>query len=278
MLAEPGAVMFRMSGYFLYQVGANLRPITQLRDETTKAQALGLLYGAQTWLSNLLAAYELFRLRACWAKGQEFKERLRETLERLNKTESTGSPEEASSGWNEPIGFLEAFYLRNLAQEFESQLSGELAVADVYAVMKKRAFDTTVLAERGAEIFPPELITKVPNTEHDAAQAGRCLAFELNTACGFHLHRINEAVLRKYFEVVTGGATPPKDRTIGAYLNEFSTLKKGDPKVLDALRSLKDLYRNPLMHPDHTIDSTDEAIALHGAIQSVVIHMLKAIP
>ena len=281
--------MQRISGYFLYQVGANLHPVTVLTDETTKSNARGTLYAAKTWLNAILGGAEMFRLRACWAKGDELRNLINETLERLDKTgkeaeeaaSSSSPPGDATAAavaaWNEPVGFLEAYFLRTAAKDFETQLAGELAVADLYAISKKRAFDSTALAEHGAELFPADLVTKVPGTVHDAAQAGRCLAFELNTACGFHLHRVNEAVLRKYFDVVTGGATPPKARTIGAYLEKFEKLKKGEPTVLEGLKSLKDLHRNPLMHPDHIIESTDAAMALHGAIQSVVVHMLKAI-
>jgi hypothetical protein len=274
--------MQRISGHFLYQVGASLHPLTTMRDETSKADARAMLYTAQLWLDNILGAYEVFRLRACWSKGNDLRQRVKTMMEQLDKTGDEAlqsSPHgDVNAAWGAPVGFLDAFFMRSAAQEFETLLAAELSVSDLYAVHKKRAFDTTVLAERGAEIFPFELVTKVPDVAHDAAPAGRCLAFELNTACGFHLHRINEAVLRKYFDVVTSGATPPKERTIGAYLREFATLGKGDAKVLDALKSLKDLYRNPLMHPDHIIESTDEAISLHGAIQSVVVHMLKEIP
>jgi hypothetical protein len=44
------------------------------------------------------------------------------------------------------------------------------------------------------------------------------------------------------------------------------------------LKDLKDLHRNPLIHPEHTLESVDQAIALLGSIQCVVVYMLKAVP
>lgn len=48
--------------------------------------------------------------------------------------------------------------------------------------------------------------------------------------------------------------------------------------MISALRDLKDLHRNPLIHPDEVIESSEEAMALLGSILAVVTTMLKDIP
>lgn len=67
----------------------------------------------------------------------------------------------------------------------------------------------------------------------------------------------------------------------GGRLKPLSLLKPetkySDPKVLAALDSIRQLHRNPLMHPEESLETVDDAIALHGAVHSVVVHMLKAI-
>ena len=68
------------------------------------------------------------------------------------------------------------------------------------------------------------------------------------------------------------------NRNIGDYLSKLKELKKGDAKVLAALKDLKDLHRNPLVHPEHSLENADEAIALLGGVQAVIIPMLKEIP
>ena len=136
---------------------------------------------------------------------------------------------------------------------------------------------TSTLIERGALCFPFEVIFKVPEAIPDLEQATRCLAYELPTAAGFHLHRANEAVLRKYWDAVTTNATRPPSRNMGDYLNEMDQRNVGDPKVKSALKDLKDLHRNPLIHPEDSL-SMDEAVALLSGIYTVMVHMLKAMP
>lgn len=64
----------------------------------------------------------------------------------------------------------------------------------------------------------------------------------------------------------------------GAEQSALEQKKAGDPAVLSALKDMKDLHRNPLIHPEHFLETVDDAIALVGGIQAVVVPMLKAIP
>jgi hypothetical protein len=65
---------------------------------------------------------------------------------------------------------------------------------------------------------------------------------------------------------------------MGDYLNELKTKDLGDEKVRAALKDLKDLHRNPLIHPEHSIDALDEVVSLMSGVHSVIMHMLKEIP
>lgn len=80
-----------------------------------------------------------------------------------------------------------------------------------------------------------------------------------------------------YYDHVTGGKPRPSGRNIDDYIAALNKLETGDQKVLSALKDLKDLHRNPLVHPEDSLENVDEAIALLGSIQSGVVHMLKAI-
>lgn len=148
----------------------------------------------------------------------------------------------------------------------------------LYVVTQKAGYDTAILIENGAACFPEDLATKVPEAIPDIAAATRCIAFELPTAAGFHLHRANESVLRAYWDAVTNGDQRPQSRNIGDYLNQLDAKKVGEDTVKSALRDLKDMHRNPLIHPEHSLDTVDDAIALMNSIHSVPVHMLKAIP
>lgn len=118
---------------------------------------------------------------------------------------------------------------------------------------------------------------KVPDSAVDAQEAGKALAFELATACGFHTFRVVESVLRKYYETVSGGVpTPLEKRSIGGILYLLKENSIGSSTVIAALQQIKDLHRNPLAHPDVSI-SSDEAISLIGMSQSVITAMLREI-
>jgi hypothetical protein len=161
---------------------------------------------------------------------------------------------------------------------FEAVLGAELALTPLYVVQQKAGFDTGVLIEAGSRCFPDDVWTKAPDAISDLAHGTRCIAFELFTAAGFHLHRANEAVLRRYWDAITNGAPRPPSRNMADYLNEMNQKQVGDAKVKAALKDLKDLHRNPLIHPEHSLDSADEAIALMNGIHTVMVYMLKEIP
>ena len=69
----------------------------------------------------------------------------------------------------------------------------------------------------------------------------------------------------------------PNNRNLGNYITEMS---KGDHperrKALFALRQVKDLHRNSIMHPEEKL-SLDEAIALMNMVQSAMTLMLPTV-
>ncbi|MGB8523253.1 MAG: hypothetical protein WCD43_09815, partial [Candidatus Acidiferrales bacterium] len=221
------------------------------------------LYVAQNGLGGLLNQ-SVFPLRTSRAAGNSLLEVIKNLVADTQRTN--------------PIEYYEAYQLNNGATEFEHILAAELGLMDIYLVSKKRGYDTSDLILNGTVLFPSDLTTKVPEATPDVMEGVKCIAFELATAAGFHLHRANEAVLHRYYDAVTDGAGRPLGRNIGDYLKALKDKRVGDPKVLSALKDLKDLHRNPLIHPEDSLESIDEAIALLGSIHSVVVHMLKAIP
>ena len=53
--------------------------------------------------------------------------------------------------------------------------------------------------------------------------------------------------------------------------NELNKLNAGDAKVKAALKDLKDLHRNPLIHPEQTLENVDDAIALMNGVHTAVL-------
>ncbi|UTP39809.1 hypothetical protein M9M90_01140 [Phenylobacterium sp. LH3H17] len=179
--------------------------------------------------------------------------------------------------WEDPFSNWDKAQLINLMNSFEIVLTSELAVTDSYIVVEKPPYSTISLIAAGEDLFPADIKGKVPDAVDDMREAGKCLAFELSTACGFHTLRAVEAVLRRYWEVVTGNLPKPKQRNIGVYLHALKSAGCGDAKVIAALQQLKDLHRNVIFHPEETL-TVEQAISLVGLSRSVVGAMLAELP
>ncbi len=162
--------------------------------------------------------------------------------------------------------------------KFETILISELQSISCFIINRKGGFDTTTMIQSGQEFFSSDVGIKVHDALPDLVQAMRCIAFELPTAAGFHLHRANESVLRVYWDHVTGGANRPEQGNMGVYLVELNKLNKGKKSVREHLKSIKDFHRNPSMHPEQSLESVDEAIDLMAAIRCSIGYMLKEIP
>jgi hypothetical protein len=153
-----------------------------------------------------------------------------------------------------------------------------LSLWPLYVATQKAGYEITLLIENGAACFPANIWVKAPDAIADLQQGTKCIAFEVFTAAGFHLHRANEAVLRRYWDAISDGSERPASRNMGDYLNAMDRNGFGDAKVKAALKDLKDLHRNPLIHPEHSIDNADDAIALMNGVHNVIAYMLKEIP
>ncbi len=161
---------------------------------------------------------------------------------------------------------------------FEPVMVAELQSMPIFFVPPRGAFDNAYLIERGDAMFPPSLLEKAPETELDVQQAGRCIAFNLPTAAGFHMHRANEAVLRRYYDGIMGAGQRPRVESMGTLLAAMKKAGAGDKNIIAALDALKEFHRNPLMHPEHTLADLDEAMNLYCAIRASIGYMLDEIP
>lgn len=269
--------MQRIDGFYLYNVGCQIHPLTELKSKppwdtsdskgTTYSEAYFPILVAEGALDPLLTR-SIFRLRTSVQAGQKLLENIRVIKAKC----------EAVTQNDVTLDWFEAYQLQDCIKTFESILQAELALIPLYVVMPKAGYDIATLIENGAACFPHELEVKVPEAIGDLREGTRCIAFELNTAAGFHLHRANEAVLRRYWDVVSGGKVRPPRGNMGDYLNEMKQCNFGDENVRAALDHLIKFHRNPLIHPEQNIESADDAIALMNSIHTAIVQMLKVIP
>jgi hypothetical protein len=100
----------------------------------------------------------------------------------------------------------------------------------------------------------------------DFREAGRCLAFEVPTAAGFHAMRATENVLRQYYSLLLG---KPVTRIDWGTCTQELKKAKANQKVVQVLDQIRDLHRNPLMHPQEFLSMKD-AISLFDIAKSAI--------
>jgi hypothetical protein len=170
-------------------------------------------------------------------------------------------------GWNR-------YNIWDLATRIRELLRGELAVQPVYHIWPKRAYNIEVLIAEGERLFS-EAVRKELNDEErfNIREAGKCLVFEVPTAAAFHIFRCAESLLRRYYEVVVGTLPKKKMRNWALYINQLRKCG-ADPIVVTILEQIKDLHRNPVIHPETKLQ-TDEALSLIGIIDSALNAMVN---
>lgn len=167
---------------------------------------------------------------------------------------------------------------RSALDSFETVFSAEMGEAATYFVPRKGIYFTPALVDMADESFPPELRGSIPDkTKADWRSAGRCLAFSLWSASGFHAARALEGILEVYYQVFTG-----KTGTQNGWYDYIKALEgvTGPPapsaKILAGIKQMKDDYRNPLMHPRVVLDEAEARILFAGG-ESLIMGMASEI-
>lgn len=190
-----------------------------------------------------------------------------------------------SAASSEPrITEIEALALKTTRQDFERAFMKALKRESVFQVQRVGIYETAALIERAEELFTPHIRQRLSaKTVSDWRSAGRCLAFELGTAAGFHTVRATESVIYQYYVVVTGDINMRrKDRNWGAYVRNLNAHRKRnadsrvDPKLIALIDQIREHHRNPVMHPEETLSPTD-AYALFNVCQSAILMFVNAI-
>ena len=162
---------------------------------------------------------------------------------------------------------------------FEMIFAEEMREAATYRVPNRGIFDTRKLVDDADCTFPAEVLSAVPQkTKDEWRAAGRCLAFGMFTACGFHVARAVEGTLEAYFSAFNGG---PDNRlkNWGQYLDRLENCAGPvlpNPKTLGELKQLKDDWRNPLMHPRVVLEEADARTVFNNG-ETLVIMMAQEV-
>jgi hypothetical protein len=169
-------------------------------------------------------------------------------------------------------------FLSQKAKDFETVLANELPGLATYVVSPKGIFSTDDLISH-AEMHVPEGCRTVlsDKAKEDIQQAGKCLAFELATASAFHIWRAVESIMDLYYEALTGKtfAAAKIGRNWGEYIKALRAAG-AENKITVFLDHIREEYRNPISHPNETLD-LEEAFVLFGPALSAIGQMLREI-
>lgn len=187
------------------------------------------------------------------------------------------------AGEGKTIEPFQQWQMRSVANKidiFEHQLSGELKKTASYAVPERGIFNIELLAENAERHIHETVRHAVPDFAlSEFKSAGRCLAFGLFSASGFHAARAVESVLKEYY----AHFLPRNEEiTMGLMASHLADLhkKKPPPPTLPSgstLRHIRDVTtfdRNPLVHKNVDLEEID-AMTLLNSAQGAIVAMAK---
>mgnify|MGYP007043344617 CR=1 FL=1 len=258
--------MLRISLSWLAESFAAIERLSDVSADLSGVQAWSPIHEAKTKLDALFE-YSVYKphLRISPERAQELTRTLQALLDKVLADEHYKLTE------------IDAWQARHAGEQFKVVFLSELGSLPTFLVLPKENYDVNRLIENGIGLFPSQMPQKVPEATDDAMEAGRCLAYECNTASGFHTFRVVEAVTRRYWDAVAEGRARPHPETIGRIAGELETQVFGEPKIHESLKQLAKLHRNPIAHPE-VILTSDEAIAIVGMARSVITPMLQVLP
>ena len=260
--------MRRVNDFWFYHLGYVIHALADVKPGTLLGDISGKLLHAKGWLDTFMDGDEVFPFTVSLESAQE----LRDFLDTLVPTPQAGQ----QTDYSRAMLKRETARLAKLTKDFETVVAAEVGTFSTYSVVQKLAYSTRVLIEHGECVLPEEVRSKVPpETIKDLREATKCMAFEVNTASGFHTIRATETVIRSYYLAVVGTGPTAKDRNWGAYIRVLKA-KGADPRVTGFLDHIRESYRNPVTHPEQKLDA-DEAQVLLGVCISAIVQMVTAI-
>jgi hypothetical protein len=164
-------------------------------------------------------------------------------------------------------------------ESFRSVFEAESHDVDVYSVGQIAIYKTQALVANGSHVIASEYREEMSaEALKEFDDAGRCLAFDLPTACGFHALRGTELVMDEYLR--SFGVTK-KMKSWNDYILAFQKLRestdanqKPSEKVSAMLDRMRSLDRNPLMHPREMLDGVG-ANHVFSLAAITVVEMIK---
>jgi hypothetical protein len=249
--------MKRINVGFFYNLGNVIRQLIHLAEHESYFNTMVAITVAEPELKAIVEGSPI-ALKTCLPEAKEL-------LEWFDKLRAIGKRNPDVS---------EVYKTRNFARQFETTLGTELRDLEVYFVSPVGIYSTTALLTNAVAMFGDDAALLPKETAIEFNEAGKCLAFSLYTAAGFHLLRAVESAVRIYYDVLSKGAARPTRGSMGVYLDELLKLSGVDTDLESVLRQIKRLHRDPIAHPEAVLSQT-EATSLIGIAHSAISRIIE---
>lgn len=246
--AVEGTRMKRANQMQMYRLG-NLTRLREIGDDKDRASLLGSLFVTELYLKSFL-------------EDPQSTEMLPRAVERARELQGHVKL------ITEKNGAFSGSYLNLLLGQFETSLEDDLTRLPTYIIERTGAYSTDQLIGTAENVFANDLRENYIPAQAilDFRSAGRCLAYDLPTACGFHVYRATDAMLRRYclhFGAIPKGTGRDWGRYIAALriVLDGDGAKKPNVRTVELLDSIRAIDRNPLVHPEQNLDNDGALIA-----------------
>jgi hypothetical protein len=167
-----------------------------------------------------------------------------------------------------------------LLEKFETVFAEDMRENATYYVPRRGIYFTKALVDAADESFPKEVADHISDkTRSEWRAAGRCLAFNLLSASGFHVARAVESAVEQYYQYFC--AKGPDD-TLNGWQDYIDALERArgacasNPKTLAELKQMKDDFRNPVVHPRIVLSESNARMLFNNG-ESLIIAMAQDI-
>lgn len=162
------------------------------------------------------------------------------------------------------------------AKELRTVLLAELRTVSSFSVDQTGIFNVGQLVNSAHQAMSESSQVRVgTDVRAEIDAAGKCLAFNLPTACGFHAMRAIERIMKMYSAMFFDKSELKKFSNWSHHINALEKLhsqeqlSRPSSEAIALLKQVRDIYRNPLMHPERTLTSEEAATLFHSALAAM---------
>ncbi|WP_314945930.1 hypothetical protein [Bradyrhizobium cosmicum] len=273
--------MERINPFSFYDFGKTIQTLVELTGNVASQRLFWPLWQAKGKMEELITGQPI-PIGISEGKARETVRRMAALYnEKFQVLDADGKPTLRFPDEKEPpVNEWELNWIRLAIKEFETVFAEEMRETATYFVPRRGIYHTPALVDAADETFPADLRPHIPQkAKEDWKAAGRCLAFNLLSASGFHVARAVEACLEVYYQLFSG----KPDETLNGWKDYIIALEKiaaKNPtpcplkKTLTELDQMREDYRNPIVHPRVVLTESD-ARMLFANGESLIIAMAQ---